>query len=82
MLYLLQDTFMLEQANVHHVINLHRELPKGYRRIPGGSPIPGCEDERIYSIAATLSHYKIEFPLDCSPKLKTYVNITSEIFYT
>ena len=82
LLYLLQDTFMLEQANVHHVINLHRELPKGYRRIPGGSPIPGCEDERIYSIAATLSHYKIEFPLDCSPKLKTYVNITSEIFYT
>ena len=82
LLYLLQDKFKLEQSSVHNAINLHQELPKGYRRIPGGPPIPGCKDERIYSIAATLSHYKIEFPLDSRPKLKTYVNATSETFYT
>jgi len=81
LLYLLEDAFKLEKANVHNAINLHRELPKGHRRIPGGPPIPGCKDERIYSIAANLSHYKIEFPLDHSPKLKTYVNVTSERFF-
>ncbi len=82
LLYLLQDKFKLEQSSVHNAINLHQELPKGYRCIPGGHPIPGCKDERIYSISATLSHYKIEFPLDSRPKLKTYVNATSETFYT
>ena len=82
LLDLLQDAFKLKPANVDNVKNLHRELPKGHRRIPGGSPIPGCEDERIYSIAATLSHYKIEFPLGSAPELKTYVNLTSETFYT
>jgi hypothetical protein len=82
LLYLLQDAFQLEQANVFNAINLHGKLPKGYRRIAGGPPIPGCEDERIYSIAATLSHYKIEFPLGSSPELKTYVNLTSERFLT
>ena len=81
LLYLLKDAFKLEQENVHNAINLHRDLPKGHRFIPGGPPIPGCKDERIYSIAANLSHYKIEFPLDSSPKLKTYVNVTSERFF-
>jgi len=77
----LLNKFKLEQTSVHNAINLHHELPKGHRRIPGGPAIPGCKDERIYSIAAALSHYKIEFPLDSLPKLKTYVNATSETFY-
>ena len=81
LLHHLQEAFKLEQSNVSDVMNMHRALPKGKRRIPGGPVIFGCEDERIYSIAATLSHYKIEFPVDSSPKLKTYVNITSETFY-
>lgn len=80
-LRLLQDAFKLEQSHVRDVMNLHRALPKGKRRLPGGSVVPGCEDERIYSIAATLSHYKIEFPIDSSPELKTYVNVTSETLY-
>ena len=82
LLNLLQDAFKLEQANVHDVMHLHRSLPKGKRRIPGGPVVLGCEDERIYSIAATLSHYKIEFPIGSSPQLKTYVNVVSETFYT
>ena len=82
LLHRLQEEFKLEQSNINDVMNLHRELPKGKRRIPGGPLVFGCEDERIYSIAATLSHYKLEFPIDSSPKLKTYVNVTSETFYT
>lgn len=82
LLRLLQDAFKLEPSHVRDAMNLHGALPKGKRRLPGGSGVPGCEDERIYSIAATLSHYKIEFPIDSSPELKTYVNVTSETFYT
>ena len=81
LLLFLQDAFKLEQSKVRDAMNLHRALPKGRRRIPCGPVIPGCEDERIYSIAATLSHYKIEFPIGSSPDIKTYVNITSETFY-
>ena len=82
LLQLLQDEFKLEQTNVQDVMHLHRSLPKGKRRIPGGPVVLGCEDERVYSIAATLSHYKLEFPIGSSPQLKTYVNVMSETFYT
>ena len=74
----LQGTFKLEHSHVRDIINLHRALPKGKRRIPCGPVIPGCEDERIYLMAATFSHYKIEFPIGFSPEIKTYVNIVSE----
>ncbi len=80
LLRLLQDAFKLEPSHVRDIMKLHRALPKGKRRIPCGPVIPGCEDERIYSIAATLSHYKIEFPIGSSPEIKTYVNIASETF--
>ena len=81
LLRLLQEAFKLDQENVYDAVHLHRSLPKGERHIPGGPVFPGCEDERIYSIAAKLSHYKIEFPIASAPKLKTYVSIASETFY-